>query len=496
MTGRPARGGAGLFALLWLVAWLGSARPGHAQEYASLKLAPATATVLYGDGRPSESIEVLSGGPEVWLRIGDLSAMLRAVYAWRPEVQKLLLRVGGHRLQMALGSELVQLDQEALIHLPGPVLLRQGQLYVPLAVLFDAAGRPYDWLPAPVGWEPSTRRLRVGAARGGLTAVRIEPPGSASRLQLLLDRPVDYRVEVATRARTLIRLPGAEVDPDAVHAPTGDDRFLALAVDQGGTGAEVSFAVPDTIVGYNVQRLERPLRIEVALTDDPDDIRERRFTPFPESGLADTLALSVIVLDPGGGGDGDARTASGQSEGELTLLLCRALARQLEDSLHVRVVLTRDYAGNVSDDDRAEAANMAGADLFVSLHYDAGAGTATAPRAIVTRPAARAGAGVSRPLAELGFEAWGQARRGTLPRALRLAGLLVAGLTAEFKRHGPGVEEWPVPLLSAAAMPAVYLVVDDLNAPCIDARLNDPDALHRTVMALVGAIDRYRRETS
>ena len=45
-------------------------------------------------------------------------------------------------------------------------------------------------------------------------------------------------------------------------------------------------------------------------------------------------------------------------------------------------------------------------------------------------------------------------------------------------------------------MPAVYLVIDDLDAPGIDQRLNNPDELHRTVMALVGAIERYRREAS
>lgn len=467
-----------------------------AQEYATLKLAPTTATVLYGDGRPAEQLPILAGGAEAWLRVADISALLRATYAWRPEVQKLTLKLGGHRLLMAVGSEMARLDDQELIHLTGPVLLRQGDIYVPLAALCDASGRAYPWLPAPVSWEPAARRLRVGAARGGLKALRLTNPGPDSRLQLQLDRAVDWRVEVATRARTVIRLPGAEVDPDSVRAPAGDDRFLALAVEDEGAGAAVSFAVPDTIVGYSVQRLDRPPRLEVALTDDPEAVRERRFTPYPESGLSDTLALRVVVLDPGGGGDDDARTSGGQKEGELTLLLCRALARQLEDSLRVRVVLTRDYAGRVSDDDRAEAANMAGADLFLSVHYDAGGGKAAAPRAIVARAPARAGAGVSRALADIGFHAWGQANRAALPRALRLAGLLVAGLSTEFDRHGPGVEEWPVPLLSAAAMPAVYLVIDDLDAPGIDQRLNNPDELHRTVMALVGAIERYRREAS
>ena len=45
-------------------------------------------------------------------------------------------------------------------------------------------------------------------------------------------------------------------------------------------------------------------------------------------------------------------------------------------------------------------------------------------------------------------------------------------------------------------MPAVYLVVDDLGAPDVDRRLNDPEQLRGVVRALVAALDRYRREAS
>ena len=72
---------------------------------------------------------------EVWLPLADLSALTTAGYAWRPDVQKLTLKVGGHRLLMAVGSEMARLDDEELIHLTGPVLLRQGEIYVPLAAL-------------------------------------------------------------------------------------------------------------------------------------------------------------------------------------------------------------------------------------------------------------------------------------------------------------------------------------------------------------------------
>jgi len=85
----------------------------------------------------------------------------------------------------------------------------------------------------------------------------------------------------------------------------------------------------------------------------------------------------LIVLDPGHGGSKDAGivTAQGQ-EKAVTLEIAEAIKqRLLKKNADLAVTLTRERDQTLSLDDRAGAANAAGAVLFVSVHAASGAGT-------------------------------------------------------------------------------------------------------------------------
>lgn len=82
-------------------------------------------------------------------------------------------------------------------------------------------------------------------------------------------------------------------------------------------------------------------------------------------------APRVIAVDPGHGGvdHGAENRASGAMEKTYTLDVALRLRRQLEAAGY-RVVLTRDSDVDVPLALRAEAANRAGANLFVSIHFN------------------------------------------------------------------------------------------------------------------------------
>lgn len=78
----------------------------------------------------------------------------------------------------------------------------------------------------------------------------------------------------------------------------------------------------------------------------------------------------VIVVDPGHGGkDPGARSASGLREKDLVLDVGLKLAAELQRR-GAAVVMTRSDDRFLELDQRAELANRAGADLFISIHAD------------------------------------------------------------------------------------------------------------------------------
>lgn len=92
----------------------------------------------------------------------------------------------------------------------------------------------------------------------------------------------------------------------------------------------------------------------------------------------------VIVIDAGHGGHDPGALGAGAQEKTVTLAAAKALKSKLEATGRYRVVLTRDTDAFIPLDSRVEIARRAGADLFISLHADAGANTATRGASVYT----------------------------------------------------------------------------------------------------------------
>ena len=80
----------------------------------------------------------------------------------------------------------------------------------------------------------------------------------------------------------------------------------------------------------------------------------------------------TIALDPGHGGDEDGADYHGKQEKDIDLRIAKTLKDKLSVYDNVTVVLTRETDENVGLKERAQRAAQAGADIFISLHCNAG----------------------------------------------------------------------------------------------------------------------------
>ncbi|MCH2663600.1 N-acetylmuramoyl-L-alanine amidase [bacterium] len=113
-----------------------------------------------------------------------------------------------------------------------------------------------------------------------------------------------------------------------------------------------------------------PARLEEPASSS---IEQRTFEMPSEEVLRQKWAINKIVIDPGHGGRDPGAVGPGQTrEKNITLAIARRLGKQLERDLGLEVVYTRSKDVFTRLRTRARIAREADADLFVSLHCNAG----------------------------------------------------------------------------------------------------------------------------
>ena len=252
-------------------------------------------------------------------------------------------------------------------------------------------------------------------------AAHVTQAGDLVTLTFDLDGPARARAHGLTGPdRLVIDLPnvGFFMDPligrDLAGKPGG---ALIKSFRFGAFDAQTSRVVIDLAKRACVKSLDDTplavdgaatrLRLTLARCDDSEFLSSIPAAAPPAaatspaaSAISSASALPLVVLDPGHGGiDGGAFGVGGAVEKTITLAFALDLAQRLEKSGKYRVELTRKDDTFVSLDDRVAFAEDAGAQLFISIHADTLADTATVSGTTVYSGAERASDGASAKIA-------------------------------------------------------------------------------------------------
>lgn len=218
----------------------------------------------------------------------------------------------------------------------------------------------------------------------------------------------------------------------------------------------------------------------------------------------------LIFIDAGHGGRDPGAHGANTNESAVTLAAAQALKQELERTGRYRVRLTRESDAYVALYRRVAIARQADADLFISLHADAGSDPATRGASVYTLSEQGAGRAVRE---FTRGENWHRSlnlpgrdpsvdrilldmtQRATQNRSAQLARTLLGELEdADHPMLRRSHRDAGLAVLLAPDVPAVLLEMGFITNPEDERLLNDGRARRRLMRAVAEGIDRYFRE--
>ncbi len=517
---------------------LGLAVVGGAIESASAAppMPPALASgrtlgIVYADGRQKEDVPLLKlekDSEELFVSAFDLTRIFKATKYWNPDSRKLVLRIGERRYMFTIDTRVVLVDDEAVL-MRVPVRYDAGAVMVPLefisAILAPNAADKIDL-------DEKRMILSIGSPSYNVTAIRLIDDSAGSRAVLTLTDELLYHMDSETPGLLRLKIYGGRLNPSTFAAPKGKGLFNQVRAEQMEHDAYLFFDVKKGVQRYRVEfeggggagapekgTKQLVLFLERGkLPEIPEaDFAGKKMVEMLDEGVKRKTVEPVkkIAIDAGHGGTDRGRTSpSGYLEKNVNFQIATLLADRMREELGVEVVMTRTEDSLIVFDQRIEAANVAGANLFISIHCngwfssDAGgfeafflAPARTEEEAALARAenasSAFDGRGASKEDAkDIDFILWDMAQNEYITESSDLAEMIQLELSKELDIRNRGVKQAGLRVLKGLAMPGVLIEVAFLSNPHEEKLLMEPAFRDKVVEGIIVAVRKFQARYS
>ena len=476
--------------------------------------APAAATTFtvefVGEAR-SERLEAVSIDGVPHFKLADVARVAGVSRHWNPLTSKMTLSVGSRRLSLEPGSQFASLDGEA-VNLARPIVRDGGSLWVPPVFLTDALGAAVN---SDITVDPSASTVTL-TRRGALVQrVAIEDLPDGTSIVLDLNDVAEFAARSRERGRIDVFMQGAAV-ADTLSLPLGVGLVSSVSAEQTEAGIQLVVRTTPAATSYSAELRSAPYRLEIVVEAEREED-----VPSPQLRAAKQLAeseapdladdgIATVMVDPGHGGtDTGHVTADGLAEKDASLAVAEELARYLQRE-GFYVFMTRSSDSFVPLKRRAEIANLAGADLFLSVHCGAWhSDSADGFRVSYYRPdeesspdAGNLGTrGLRRVTAQVRVRAttgvrWGTAQEKLVNESRALARAIHGRMAGSLDGSDRGIGAAELTMLSGCSMPAVLVETAFISNAAEASLLEDRGFRRNVARAIAEGIADHRDATT
>ena len=464
-------------------------------------------SVALDDGR-TEHVETARIEGASYFRLSDVARVVGASRHWSPRTSKMSLAVGIHRISMASDNQFVALDGEP-INVHRSVVMRNGEYWVPDHFLTRALGLAVNSEITVDEVGAAISVVKLGAL---VMSVELEErPGGTAAVMALNDR-AEFAIRSRERGRIDFFLPGAAL-LDSLDVLEGVGLVSSVVLEESEAGVNGVVRVAPSATAYDAQMHTNPPRLEVIVVAEREqsvpspllrgtkDLLGRGASPF----VALDDGVATVMIDPGhGGADSGYAGLAGLLEKDVTLAIADEVARNLRRE-GFYVFMTRSLDSRVPLKRRAEIANLAGADVLVSIHCGAWHSAAASgfrvsyyvptPDDVVdkssagTRGLRRGSYGARR--GGVGDLRWGGQQENLTDESRALARAVRGQMSGALPHYDRGVGGARLAVLAGCAMPAILGEAGFITNASDAALLADADFREDVARAIARGVAEY-----
>ena len=436
---------------------------------------------------------------QIYLPLIEFLQMLDLPYSESISAGYVNISVGKSTIKLTKDKATVQVN-EASVGLLAPVVVAANRWLVSPDFISKVLNRV---LPEKIGIGGSGNRFLIGPGSFN----RFEVKGVAGQQRSIIVIQMMAPAEVQARreeSKVTLAFGNTPIDSSKEDYQYKDELVNSIIFEDSSTATQLVVQLADKTLQSKVTHLpsQKVYLLEVT--------RQTSATSGPEGVIPPAVAATTaqnrrkwhhITIDAGHGGtDRGALIKEGLFEKDVTLAIAKRLRWGLQSAMGIDIVLTRFTDQTLSLEERAQAANSAQSDLFLSIHVgnwsqpQESGSYAYVSKLTSLEDSTSEKKDESDKVASIRFVPWEQAQLRSLDWSTRLAEILQAEMnrTLNGGNSSPTFRYAPLKLLSSLAMPAVLLEIGNASEPQFRNTINDPQFQNSVAATILAALEKFR----
>ncbi len=309
----------------------------------------------------TEKINATTEGSVAYVSFSQLVEILGGMLDWDLVGHRISYTRENSRLEFTVDSPYFKLN-DTVYNLTFPVKLIDGQMYLPPMTFIPFLNRVS---PQQITYSEQSGSIRIESEYFNVTDIAFSRKANGLLVEIYLTTTLAYDIFLTEGNWINVSIRDAKLNQSKILSRK-DSRFMyRLKTHQIGETGQVSFRLKRNVEKWHHKIVYDPPRIQISIADAAFNLDTADTAPV----VGPDNKIDVIVIDPGhGGGDYGAIGKGGTREKDIVLGISKELAKLIRKDKQFKVIMTRDRDKTLTLQQRADVANMAAADLFISIH--------------------------------------------------------------------------------------------------------------------------------